>query len=175
MNVLLFVAEACRRYFSPSDIPEMLSTFLPLVTQDVIASSPDCEHILIRVFVLYQNILTIMPVMTAFLPPSHTHLYLPMFFKLWEAFNSSIIDERLLELCGELAEEHIAGEYGDSGKEGGAEFKDVGIWSEAEWTILAGKALGAMSELSPYSIPLCWYTCSTNLRRTSGFCPGKKN
>ena len=90
-----------------------------------------------------------MPVMTAFLPASHTHLYLPVFFRLWEAFNSSIIDERLLELCGDLAEEHVAGKFGDIGMDGGAEFKDVGIWSEAEWTILAGKALGAMSELFP--------------------------
>lgn len=86
--------------------------------------------------------------MTAFLPPTHTHLYLPMFFKLWEAFNSSIIDERLLELVGELSEEHVAGKLGDAGEEGGAEFKDVGIWSEAEWTTLAGKALGSMSKLS---------------------------
>ncbi|KAI0702440.1 ARM repeat-containing protein [Cytidiella melzeri] len=125
VNVLLFVAETCRRYFAASDIPEMLSTFLPMVTQD--------------------NILTMIPVMTAFLPPTHTHLYLPMFFKLWEAFNSHIIDDRLLEMCGELSEEHVAGKYDNAGDEGAAEWKDVGIWTEAEWTVLATKALGAMN------------------------------
>lgn len=85
------------------------------------------------------------PVMTSFLPPTHTHLYLPMMFKLWEAFNSSVIDDRLLELCGELSEEHIAGPLGDSG-EGATQWKDVGIWTEQEWTMLVGKALGSMSK-----------------------------
>lgn len=70
---------------------------------------------------------------------------MPIIFKLWEAFNSSVIDDRLLELCGELSEEHVAGKSGDAGEEGGAERKDVGIWSETEWTMLVGKALGSMS------------------------------
>ncbi|KAI0343973.1 ARM repeat-containing protein [Trametopsis cervina] len=125
VNVLLFVSETCKRYFSPSEIPDMLSTFLPMITQD--------------------NVLTMIPVMTAFLPPTHTHLYLPVFFKLWQAFNSHLIDDRLLEMCGDLSEEHIAGKYGDTGEEGGAEWKSVGIWSEDEWTVLASKALGAMN------------------------------
>ena len=86
------------------------------------------------------------PVMVSFLPLTHTHVYIPTLFKLWEAFNSSVIDDRLLELCGELAEEHVSGRYGDAGEEGGAEWKDVGIWTESEWIVLVGKALGSMSE-----------------------------
>jgi proteasome activator subunit 4 len=86
------------------------------------------------------------PVMAAFLPPTHPHLYMPMFFKLWEAFNSHIVDDRLLEICGELSEEHISGVHDDMPEESVAEWKDVGIWSEAEWTVLATKALSAMSE-----------------------------
>ncbi|KAI0094551.1 ARM repeat-containing protein [Irpex rosettiformis] len=125
VNVLLFVAETCRRYFSPLEIPDMLSTFLPMVTQD--------------------NILTMLPVMTAFFPPTHTHLYLPMLFKLWEAFNSHIIDDRLLELCGELSEEHVSGKDNGTGEEGIAEWKDIGIWTQSEWAVLATKALGAMN------------------------------
>ncbi|GJE87739.1 proteasome-substrate-size regulator, mid region domain-containing protein [Phanerochaete sordida] len=125
VNVLLFVAEVCRRYYPASEIPEMLSLFTPVITQD--------------------NILTMIPVMTAFIPPTHIHLYMPIMFKLWEAFNSSIIDDRIIELCGELSEEHVAGKYGDAGEEGGAEWRDVGIWSDAEWTVLVGKALGAMN------------------------------
>ncbi|OBZ79732.1 Proteasome activator complex subunit 4A [Grifola frondosa] len=125
VNILLFVAEQCNRYFPASEIPNMLSVFLPRLTKD--------------------TVLTMIPVMTSFLPPTHTHLYLPTFFKLWEAFNSSLIDDRLLELCGELAEEHIAGKSGDAGEEGGAEWKAVGIWSESEWTFLVGKALGSMN------------------------------
>ncbi|KAL6304169.1 ARM repeat-containing protein [Sparassis latifolia] len=125
VNILLFVAGNCRRYFPASEIPNMLATFSPLLTQE--------------------SLLTIIPVMTSFLPPTHVHLYLPMLFKLWEAFNSSVIDDRLLELCGDLSEDHIAGIYGVAGEDGAAEWKDVGIWSESEWTMLVGKALGSMN------------------------------
>ena len=51
-----------------------------------------------------------------------------------------------LELCGNLSEEHVAGKAGEAGVEGGAEYRDVGIWSEEQWTLLANKTLGAMSE-----------------------------
>jgi hypothetical protein len=92
------------------------------------------------------------PVMTSFLPPTRTHLYLPTLFRLWEAFNSSIIDDRLIELVGDLSEEHVAGKFGSAGEDGGAEWKDVGIWTEKEWIVLIGKGLGSMSErlLSTY-------------------------
>ena len=79
------------------------------------------------------------PVMTSFLPPFDIHLYVPVLFKLWEAFNSDIINSRLIELCGELSEEHKTGST--------VKWKDVGIWTDAEWTVLVGKALGSMSEL----------------------------
>ena len=87
-----------------------------------------------------------LPVMTAFFPPTHTHLYVPMLFKLWEAFNSHIIDDRLLELCGELSEEHISGINNGTGEEGVSQWKDVGIWSQSEWKVLSTKALGSMSK-----------------------------
>jgi proteasome activator subunit 4 len=86
------------------------------------------------------------PVMTCFLPPTHIHLYRPALFRIWEAFNSSVVDDRLIELFGNLSEEHVAGKYGSAGEDGGAEWKDVGIWSEKEWTMLIGKGLGSMSE-----------------------------
>lgn len=85
------------------------------------------------------------PVMTSFLPATNPHLYMPTFFRLWEAFNSSIIDDRLLDLCGALSEEFVAGKSGDAG-ETAPEYKDVGIWTETEWTVLIGKALNSMSE-----------------------------
>jgi proteasome activator subunit 4 len=87
------------------------------------------------------------PVLTSFLPPMHTTLYLPVLFRLWEAFNSSVIDERMLELVGDLAEEHVAGPNPTSGdpRPGAADWKDVGIWTEREWTMLVGKSLGSMS------------------------------
>lgn len=92
-----------------------------------------------------QTYLTMIPAITSFLPPTHTHLYIPALFKIWEAFNSAIVDDRMINLVGELSEEHVAGTAGDAGAEGGAPWKDVGIWTQEEWTVLIGKALGSMS------------------------------
>lgn len=125
VNIFLYVAEQCKRYFPADDIPEMLETFLPILTKD--------------------TILIMIPVLTSFLPPTHTHLYLPALFKIWEAFNSSVLDDRLFELVGQLSEEHVAGTSGDAGERGGARWKDVGIWTEAEWMMLVGKGLASMN------------------------------
>ncbi|KAH9487094.1 Proteasome activator complex subunit 4 [Psilocybe cubensis] len=124
VNILLYVAEQCKRYYPSSEIPVMLETFLPMLTKE--------------------TILTMVPVLTCFLPPTHSHLYMPSIFKIWEAFNSAIIDDRVLELCGDLAEEHVSGLCGDD-NDGGAVWKDVGIWTEAEWNTLMGKGLGSMN------------------------------
>ncbi len=35
VNILLFVAEQCRRYFPVGEVPEMFATFLPMLTKDV--------------------------------------------------------------------------------------------------------------------------------------------
>jgi proteasome activator subunit 4 len=82
------------------------------------------------------------PVITSFLPPSHTHLFLPSLFKIWEAFNSSVVDERLLELAGELSEGQVSAKPGDVG---GSEWKDVGIWNETQWKLILSKGVGSMS------------------------------
>jgi proteasome activator subunit 4 len=82
-------------------------------------------------------------------------MYLPTIFKIWEAFNSSLLDDRLIEFMGELSEEHVAGIAGNAGAEGGAQWKDVGIWSSTEWTVLMGKALGSMSTFGGFSSRQC--------------------
>ncbi|KAF9073820.1 hypothetical protein BDP27DRAFT_1318212 [Rhodocollybia butyracea] len=124
INILLFVAEKCKRYYPGEEIQSMLATFLPMLTQE--------------------TVLTMVPVLTSFVPPTHCDQYLPVIFKLWEAFNSGILDDRFLELAGELSEEFIAGDTGDN-PEGKAAWKDVGIWTEAQWDVLIGKGLGSMN------------------------------
>ncbi|KIK95621.1 hypothetical protein PAXRUDRAFT_826811 [Paxillus rubicundulus Ve08.2h10] len=123
-NILLYVAENCRWYFPANDIPDMLDTFLPMITPD--------------------TTLTMIPVLTSFLPATHPHLYLPMVFKIWESFNSFSMDDRFLEMAGNLAEEHVAGKAGHFGEEGGAQWKDIGIWSGEEWTLLVSKGFESM-------------------------------
>ncbi|KAF9015006.1 hypothetical protein BDQ17DRAFT_1418131 [Cyathus striatus] len=125
VNQLLYVADQCKRYFSPSEIPKMIDTFIPLVTQS--------------------SMITMVPVITSFLPPSHTHLYIPMLFKIWQAFNSAVVDDRLMEMAGELSEEHVAGTSGEFGNEGGAAWKDIGIWTEEQWNVIIGKGLSSMN------------------------------
>ena len=90
------------------------------------------------------------PVMTSFLPPFDIHLYVPALFKLWEAFNSEVLNSRLIELCGDLSEEHKTGSA--------VKWKDVGIWTDAEWTVLVGKALGSMSKV------ICSRPCSSVIK-----------
>ncbi|KAF7320019.1 hypothetical protein MKEN_00785900 [Mycena kentingensis (nom. inval.)] len=124
VNLLLFTAEHARPYFPPAEIEEMLATFLPLVTKTTIVG--------------------MFPVLVSFLPPTHTHRYLPTLFTLARAFNSTLLDERMLELVGELAEEHVAGTAGPAGEQGGAQWKDVGIYTEADWNFLVGKGLTSM-------------------------------
>ncbi|KAJ7225864.1 hypothetical protein GGX14DRAFT_422660 [Mycena pura] len=124
INLLLFTALHARPYFPASEIPEMLSVFLPLVTKS--------------------TMLGMFPVLVSFLPPTHTHLYLPTLLAFAKAFNSAIIEERILELAGELSEEHVSGAAGPAGEEGGAKWKDIGIWSEADWNFLVGRGLTSM-------------------------------
>ncbi|KAL0578024.1 Proteasome activator BLM10 [Marasmius crinis-equi] len=118
VNILLYVAEQCKRYYPGDQVQPMLDEFLPLFTQD--------------------TVLTIIPVLTSFLPLKNCRIYIPALFKIWQAFNSSTLDDRLLELAGELSREHVTGTEG-------VQWKDVGIWSEAEWELLIGKALGSMN------------------------------
>ncbi|KAJ3843176.1 hypothetical protein F5878DRAFT_605646 [Lentinula raphanica] len=124
INILLFVAEQCKRFYPGNEVQEMLSTFLPILTQE--------------------TVLTMVPVMTSFLPLTHSNEYLPFIFKLWEAFNSGILDERFLELAGELSEEYIAGPA-EEDVTGKAAWKDIGIWTENQWDVLIGKGLGSMN------------------------------
>jgi len=62
---------------------------------------------------------------------------------MWKGFNSSAIDDRFIELCGELSEEHVSK---SNAPEGEAIWKDVGIWSQSQWDLLVGKGLSSLSE-----------------------------
>lgn len=100
-----------------------------------------------------QTFLSIVPVLTSFIPLSNSQDYLPALFAIWEAFNSNIVDERMIELMSELAEEHVAGLAGPLGEGGSTRWNDVGIWSDKQWVFITGKCLGSMSK--SWSFGLC--------------------
>lgn len=43
INILLYLAEQCNHYYPTSEVGEMLSTFLPLLTREV--SAPVCSYL----------------------------------------------------------------------------------------------------------------------------------
>ena len=47
-------------------------------------------------------------------------------------------------MCGELSEEHVSAPIPSEGEDPGMAWKDVGIWSQAQWNILVGKGLSLM-------------------------------
>ena len=69
---------------------------------------------------------------------------MPALFSIWEAFNSNIVDDRMIEFMSDLSEEHVQGLAGRLG-ESGAHWLDVGIYNENQWAFLMGKCLGSMS------------------------------
>jgi len=81
------------------------------------------------------------PVLTSFIPTTHAQLYMPAFFKLWEAFHSGVIEDRMIERCGILSENNLVIERA----EGNSPWKDVGIWTTQEWNFLIGRGSGYMS------------------------------
>jgi proteasome activator subunit 4 len=125
----------------------------------------------------FQSILASQYYMLSFLPLSHPQSYLPMLFRLWESINSYSYDERMLHFLSQLTEMHVDPSISDPQKihtipddersehEGrpvwsrdeSAEdshwaglYKDVGIFSEREWSFLMCKCLASMGK--------CWCT-----------------
>jgi hypothetical protein len=47
VNILLYVAEQSKQYYPATEIPAMLSTFIPMLTQDVrfMLTAPSCNFV----------------------------------------------------------------------------------------------------------------------------------
>ncbi|ESK98482.1 membrane protein [Moniliophthora roreri MCA 2997] len=148
-----YIAENSRRFFHPAAINDMLSTFLPLLNGTQLDTILSSQYYLL-----------------SFLPLSHPQSYLPMLFRMWESINSYMYDERMLHFLAKLAETHVSPEVSDPRKiaeipddevshgetrpqwskdEARDDFwpglyKDVGIFTEHEWSLLMCKCLASM-------------------------------
>ncbi|KAF9073805.1 armadillo-type protein [Rhodocollybia butyracea] len=149
-----YIAENARRFFHPAAINEMLSTFIPLMNGSVLDTILSSQYYLL-----------------SFLPLTHPQSYLPMLLRMWESINSYKYDERMLSFLSKLAEMHVSPNVSDprnissipdderSEDEGrpcwSADnlkedaywpglYKDVGIFTEHEWSFLMCKCLASM-------------------------------
>ncbi|PCH33392.1 ARM repeat-containing protein [Wolfiporia cocos MD-104 SS10] len=149
-----YIAENTRRFFHPSAIDEMLSTFLPMM------KGPSLSSILASQYY-----------MLTFLPISHPQSYIPMLFRLWESINSYMFDDRMLQFFSRIAEMHVNPTVSDPRRieeipddareedEGRPNwdkkdldvrwrwpglYSDVGIFSEHDWNFIMTKCLASM-------------------------------
>jgi len=120
--------------------------------------------------IMVQKTLTMANIMTSFIPRTHPDIYLPAIFKIWEAFNSAILDERFMELAGDLARDHVAGPESEFGSDGTAAWKDVGIWTAEQWSVLTNKGLNMMGRLNYLNVSVSDF--DPHHSRTSRFFEG---
>ncbi|KAJ7275353.1 hypothetical protein B0H12DRAFT_1086888 [Mycena haematopus] len=152
--VMGYIAANSRRFFHPAATNEMLSVFVPLL------NGTDLDYVLAAQFYMLN-----------FLPLTHPQIYLPMLFRVWESVNSYMFDERMLDFLASLVEIHVASDVSDPRKaaelpddarsegEGRPQwseedlhttsiwpgiYKDVGVFTEHEWSLLMCKCINSM-------------------------------
>ncbi|KAJ7666434.1 hypothetical protein B0H17DRAFT_1162542 [Mycena rosella] len=152
--VMGYIGANSRRFFHPAASNEMLSVFVPLL------NGTDLNDMLTAQFYL----LTLLPL-------THPQTYLPMLFRIWESINSYMYDEKMLEFLASLVEMHVASDVSDPRKaaelpddaksdgEGRPQwseddlsapsswpgiYKDVGVFTEHEWSLLMCKCINSM-------------------------------
>ncbi|KAJ7655130.1 hypothetical protein DFH06DRAFT_491600 [Mycena polygramma] len=152
--VMGYIAANSRRFFHPAATNEMLSVFVPLL------NGTDLDYVLAAQFYMLN-----------FLPLTHPQTYLPMLFRVWESINSYMFDERMLDFLASLVEMHVASdvsdprkaaELPDDAKSEGEDrpqwsqedlnatatwpgiYKDVGVFTEHEWSLLMCKCINSM-------------------------------
>ncbi|KIY51373.1 hypothetical protein FISHEDRAFT_37518 [Fistulina hepatica ATCC 64428] len=140
-----YLAENARWFYGASDIDAMLATFLPQMNGTNLDSILAAQYYFVT-----------------FLPLNHPQSYLPVAFRIWESINSYMFDDRMLQFLASLSEMHVVAEVSDPGKVEVPQsmprpqwsrddlylwsglYKDVGIFSEHEWSIIMCKCLASM-------------------------------
>ncbi|KAJ7785985.1 hypothetical protein B0H16DRAFT_1488812 [Mycena metata] len=152
--VMGYIAANTRRFFHPAAANEMLSVFVPLL------NGTDLDYVLAAQFYMLN-----------FLPLTHPQTYLPMLFRVWESINSYMFDDRMLDFLASLVEIHVVSDVSDPRKaaelpddaksegEGRPQwseddlstgshwpgiYKDVGMFTEHEWSLLMCKCINSM-------------------------------
>jgi hypothetical protein len=87
---------------------------------------------------LWQTPSLVAAILSSFLPTSQPRAFLPLFLQMAESFNSILMWMYLLELIAESTERHMIFSTAET------EFKDVGLFTHAEWQLLVSKTLSEL-------------------------------
>ena len=75
--------------------------------------------------------------------------------------NSSVIDDRIIELLAQLAEMRVTENSDEAANDSKLKWNDVGIFSLQQWTTLVNKCLGSFRKYRQYSPVLTEFRLQT--------------
>lgn len=117
-GVLLDLADVSRRFFAAEEAPAMLEAILPRMDGNDLNSVIATQALLVH-----------------FLPLSNPDPWLPVLFRLWDSFKSSLFDDQMLDVLARLAEEHVTRPTETS------RWKETGIFTEAQMAAIMTRCL----------------------------------
>ncbi|WFD01127.1 Proteasome activator BLM10 [Malassezia yamatoensis] len=124
-SILLDVAEYAQRFFDPSEAQAMLETVLPLMDGTDLNSVIATQAILVHC-----------------LPLDGYQAWLPVMFRLWETFKSSLFDDQMLDLLARLAEHQANASLSTrTDSSTSCPWKDVGLFTDDQYALIMTKCL----------------------------------
>lgn len=117
-GVLMDLAESAQRFYPAEEAHAMLETILPEMDGADLNSVIAAQALVVH-----------------FVPLASPHAWLPVLFRLWETFRSSLFDDQMLDLLARLAELHVGEAAGQ------AVWQETGIFTDAQFAIVMSKCL----------------------------------
>lgn len=117
-GILLDLADACQRFFAQEEAPAMLEAILPRMDGNDLNSVIATQALLVH-----------------FLPLASSDAWLPVLFRLWDSFKSSLFDDQMLDLLARLAEEHVTRPTNAS------RWAETGIFTDEQMAVIMTRCL----------------------------------
>ncbi|WFD45093.1 Proteasome activator BLM10 [Malassezia psittaci] len=124
-SVFLDVAEYAQRFFDPSEAQAMLETVLPFMDGTDLNSVIATQAVLVHC-----------------LPLDGFEAWLPVMFRLWETFKSSLFDDQMLDLLARLAEHQAnASTSNRTNSSDSGPWKAIGLFTDDQYALIMTKCL----------------------------------
>jgi len=120
-GVLLDLADVSQRFFAADEAPAMLEAILPRMDGNDLNSVIATQALLVH-----------------FLPLANPDAWLPVLFRLWDSFKSSLFDDQMLDVLARLAEEHITGPSEAS------RWGETGLFTDVQMAMIMTRCLRSM-------------------------------